>query len=214
MGKHIKLLPLCLLLLLAACGQNGAQVHAAAPPAAASEAGAPAYYRGNFLEDAAALQAAEAALKALPQFSGKAVNVFENVDFFGGVRPRIELDVQDPNEPEKIEHYIYEHGRWRTDGVLRIPPEGLNIPKHLTPLSQLAFADTAKFADIWSQKARSVDAVVTEPYFVSWVLLEKERKRFWHTATIEAVGAQYYLSFHADGTVWEFKKLGGKKQAE
>ncbi|QMT44469.1 hypothetical protein [Neisseria dentiae] len=205
----LPLLALCSsTLLLCACGPNEAVAMAAAPPAAAASAETVASYRGNLLEDAAALQAAQDALKNLPPFRGKAVNVFDNIDFFDGVRPRIEADIQNPDRPEKIDHYVYDQGRWRYTDTLRIPPEGLDIPKKLTPLSRVRFADAAAVAAAWSQKARSMNAVVTEPYFVSYVLLDKERKRFWHTATIEAVGEQYYLSFHADGSVWEFKKLG------
>ena len=50
----------------------------------------------NFLSNAQALQAAEDSLKALPQFSGKELNVFQNVQFYGSSRPRIEIDIQDP----------------------------------------------------------------------------------------------------------------------
>lgn len=211
--SKLPLLVLCSsTLLLASCRPGEAAAMAAAPPAKSVSAGNPAAYRGSLLEDAAALQAAEEALKNLPQFRGRAVNVFDNIDFFDGSRPRIEADIQDPNRPEKIDHYVYDHGRWRYTDTLRIPPEGLDIPKKLTPLSRVKFADAAAVAAAWAQKARSVNAVVTEPYFVSYVLLEKERKRFWHTAAIETVGEQYYLSFHADGSVWEFKKLGQEQQ--
>ncbi|MFC3874784.1 hypothetical protein [Neisseria musculi] len=200
-------------LLLSACGSGEAAAAAVVPPAAAVSAETPASYRsGSLLEDAAALQAAQDALEGLPPFRGRAVNVFGNIDFFGGVRPRIEADIQNPNRLERIDHYVYDHGRWRYTDTMRIPPEGLDIPQKLTPLSQVKFADAAGVAEAWAQKARSVNAVITEPYFVSYVLLGKERKRFWHTAVIEAVGEQYYLSFHAGGSVWEFKRLGREGQ--
>ncbi|WP_373780161.1 hypothetical protein, partial [Neisseria dentiae] len=133
-------------LLLCACGPNEAVAMTAAPPAAAVSAETVVSYRGNLLEDAAALQAAQDALENLPPFRGKAVNVFDNIDFFDGVRPRIEADIQDPNRPEKIDHYVYDQGRWRYTDTLRIPPEGLDISKKLTPLSQVRFADAAAVA--------------------------------------------------------------------
>ena len=40
--------------------------------------------------------------------------------------------------------------------------------------------------------------------------LPKQNKNFWHTATLEAVGKQYYLSCYVDGRVWEFKRLAGQ----
>ncbi|WP_107928832.1 hypothetical protein [Neisseria animaloris] len=186
-------------------GYNG-RAFAAAPVAAAPQS--EVFYQGNLLENAAALQAAEDALKNLPLLQGKAVNVYESVDFFDGVRPRIEVDIQDPNQPEKIDHYIYERSRWTLTQTMRIPAaERITRYQYLTPLAKVRFTDVVPVARNWSAKAKTIDAVITEPYYISFVLLGKQKKRFWHTATIEAVGAQYYLSFHEDGKVWEFKKL-------
>lgn len=200
-----KLLILCA--CLSAFTLNGCNQSDAHTPIPAQSAQAEAeIVQGNFLENAEALQAAETALKNLPQFRGKDLMFFENIDFFSGVRPRIELDIQDPNRPGKIDHYLYEHGKWRYTDTMRITPE-VNIPANLTPLATVRFVDAATIAAKWAEKARSVNAVITEPYYVSFVLLEKQQKRFWHTATLEAVGKQYYLSFHLNGTVWEFKKL-------
>lgn len=52
-----------------------------------------------FLADAGILQKAEDALKALPQFKGKPLSMFQNVNFYDGEgsTARIEVDVQDPN---------------------------------------------------------------------------------------------------------------------
>ncbi|KPN73892.1 hypothetical protein [Neisseria sp. 74A18] len=205
MHQSSKLLILCACLsafMLNACDFSNARAQTAAASAEVEAVVA----QGNFLENAEALQAAETALKNLPQFRGKSLIFFENIDFFSGVRPRIELNIQNPHKPGQIDHYLYEHGKWRYTDTLRLTSE-TNVAANLTPLSMVRFADAATIAAKWAEKARSVDAAVTEPYYVSFVLLEKNQKRFWHTATIEAVGKQYYLSFHSNGTVWEFKKL-------
>jgi hypothetical protein len=52
-----------------------------------------------------------------------------------------------------------------------------------------------------------VNAVETQAYHVALIWLPKQQKLMWHTAQIDADGARYYLSFHADGSVWEFKKF-------
>lgn len=205
---------LCLgTLMLSACSPSENQALAAEPSVpvvSSTSVTKPApVYRGNFLKDAAALAKAEHDLKTLPRFHGKSLKFFDNIVFFSGPRPRIELDIQNPENPERIDHYVYWQGTWRRNDILRKPPppESLNIAQHLTPLSQIRFADVAVVAKEWEQKARSVNAVETDAYYVSFVYLRSENKRFWHTATIEAIGAQYYLSFHTDKTVWEFKKL-------
>lgn len=195
------LAPVLLLCLFAATACNRSDARTQTAPHAAE-----ATAHTNFLEDAQALKAAQTALADLPPFRGKTPMFYENIDFFSGVRPRIEIDLQNPARPERIDHYRYENGRWHYTDTPRLEP-GTDIPAKLTPLATVNFADAAAIAARWSQKARTVDAVITEPYYISFVLLEKDRKRFWHTATIEAVGRQYYFSCHADGTVWEFKEL-------
>ncbi|MCS4534105.1 hypothetical protein [Neisseria montereyensis] len=199
--------------MLNACSPSESQALAATPSVPAVQPASVAkpvpVYRGNFLKDAAALAKAEDDLKSLPRFHGKDLKFFDNIVFFSGPRPRIELDIQNTENPERIDHYVYWQGTWRRNDILRKPPppEKLNIAEHLTPLSQVRFADVADVAKVWEQKARSVNAVVDDAYYVSFVYLRSQNKRFWHTATIEAVGTQYYLSLNADKTVWEFKKL-------
>ena len=68
-------------------------------------------------------------------------------------------------------------------------------------------AQAADIAQAWQQKAQSVNAVETQAYHVALIWLPKQQKLMWHTAQIDADGARYYLSFHADGSVWEFKKF-------
>lgn len=162
----------------------------------------------NLLEDREALSLAKTRLQAMPQFGGQPVQVFGNIDFFDGVRPRIELAVQSPDKADDIWLLRYENGQWS-------PPtldeeEELDqhkIAPHLTPLSDIHFEDVVYAAQIWRIKAKEVNAVWEEPYHVAFIWMPKLKRRFWHTAEIEAVGAQYYLSVNLDGTIWEWKKL-------
>lgn len=66
----------------------------------------------NLLEDREALSLAKTRLQAMPQFGGKPVQVFGNIDFFDGVRPRIELSVQSPDKADDIWILRYEHEQW------------------------------------------------------------------------------------------------------
>ena len=79
-------------------------------------------------------------------------------------------------------------------------------------LDDTDWAQVADVARVWQEKAREVKAVETEPYYISLVWLPPQRKRFWHTATLEAVGKQYYLSLHENGTVWEWKRPAAEKE--
>ena len=159
------------------------------------------------LRDKQALRAAQQALTQLPELQGAPIQIYEQINFFDGTRPRIEIDLQDPKQPENILYYTYENGKWAPTPVGTDPTPNKNYARHLVPLAQTDFAQAADIAQAWQQKAQSVNAVETQAYHVALVWLPKQQKLMWHTAQIDADDARYYLSFHADGSVWEFKKF-------
>ena len=159
------------------------------------------------LRDKQALSAAQQALTQLPELQGAPIQIYEQINFFDGTRPRIEIDLQDPKQPENILYYTYENGKWTPTPIDEDPQPNKNYARHLVPLAQIDFAQAADIAQAWQQKAQSVNAVETQAYHVALIWLPKQQKLMWHTAQIDANGARYYLSFHADGSVWEFKKF-------
>ena len=159
------------------------------------------------LRNKAVLRAAQQALTQLPELQGAPIQIYEQINFFDGTRPRIEIDLQDPKQPENILYYTYENGKWTPPPGGTDPEPNKNPAGHLVPLAQTDFAQAADIAQAWQQKAQSVNAVETQAYHVALVWLPKQQKLMWHTAQIDADDARYYLSFHADGSVWEFKKF-------
>ena len=159
------------------------------------------------LRDKAVLRAAQQALTQLPELQDAPIQIYEQINFFDGTRPRIEIDLQDPKQPENVLYYTYENGKWTPTPVGTDPEPNKNPAGHLVPRAQTDFAQAADIAQAWQQKAQSVNAVETQAYHVALVWLPKQQKLMWHTAQIDADGARYHLSFHADGSVWEFKKF-------
>lgn len=205
---------LSLCLFMAGCGKTA---QAGEPTAAASTASAPVKQPekpnppkppAKVLTDPAVLQQAQASLAARPEFNGQSVQVFEKVHFFDGEFPRIELAVQNPKQPETLLFYTYRDQKWLVSEAEDIS-HVKRLPRHLFALESIRFTDAAAYAQRWQQHAAQVKAVWQQPYYVAFIYLPKQNKRFWHTATLEAVGAQYYLSFHENGSVWEFKPLQG-----
>ena len=151
------------------------------------------------LRNKAVLRAAQQALTQLPELQGAPIQIYEQINFFDGTRPRIEIDLQDPKQPENILYYTYENGKWSPTPISEAPkPSGKNFARHLVPLAKIDFAQAADIAQAWQQKAQSVNAVETQAYHVALIWLPKQ---------IDTNGARYYLSFHADGSVWEFKEF-------
>lgn len=191
-------------LLLNACGK---QAEADTPKSTKIQRIVQQQAHRNLLEDKEELISSQRALYQLSEFKGKDVYIYNNIDFFDGIKPRIELEVQNPNVPTQTLSYRYEQSKW-TRMVSDNPQNIAHIDRNLTNLKTIHFEDVVQVSGLWKQKAKEVHAVIQKPYYVSFIFLGgKNSKRFWHTAEIEAVGAQYYLSVNLDGTVWEFKKL-------
>lgn len=189
---------------LVGCGR---QAEADTPPKQHQPMAVTPTVHHNLLEDIDALKTAQASLSRQPQLNGKPILVFENINFFDGTRPRIELNVQDPLHPHKVLFYRYENKKWHYIDDEENTVGIRNINRHLTPLTKIHFEDVATIAQMWRHKANETHAVLKDPYHIAFILLPKTQKRFWHTAELEAQGAQYYLSINPDFSIFEFKRL-------
>lgn len=183
---------------------------AASAPASAPAAEAPAA-KSRYFDDAAALRQAQESLKALPQFGGKPLMVFQNINFYDdeGVN-RIEIDIQDPNKPENIDHYTYQfsEGKWSEPNPVRISGDG-DMSANLTALNDIDFAIVAeKVLPTLQQKAEEEKLENIQqmpPTHVSFVLWVPDQSRFWQTG-IKTDRANYMLRLNADGSLKSFDK--------
>ncbi len=207
---------------LTACGNKDKQASAPAPDAPAqtasgntagtpapadkqAEEAKPVVSSGNFLADAAALQAAEDALKALPQFGGKPVNIFQNIHFYGGERPRIVAEIQDPNNPDNIDHYEFEDGKWSEPQPVRISGGG-NMKDNVFPLAEsqvCRYCENHSGFQRKSQRSKRGRCGVG-----SCVLLFvcADRQNQWYTSNLSTDRAEYEFEFNKDGSLKSFKK--------
>ena len=164
-----------------------------------------------FLADAGALQKAEDALKALPQFKGKPLSMFQNVHFYDGEgsTARIEVDVQDPNNEKNVDHYTYQAdvGTWSEPQPVQISGDG-DMSGNLTPLTDIKFADIANVViPMWHEKAaaESFEPNEASPSLVSMALFVPTQDRFWQSR-MENERASYFLRVNLDGSLKTFKK--------
>lgn len=172
----------------------------------------------NLLDDVTTLADAQQKLLNLPRFQGKTIYVYNKIDFFDGVRPRIELSVQNPN-PEQNQELIFlafdiEKKQW-VEGEAEDVRHIKNLSRHFVSIQEIDFQQVKSIADIWRSKANEIQAAWREPYHVAFIWLPARNKRFWHTATLENMrGGQYYLSVNMDGSIWEWNHLRGASSEE
>lgn len=158
------------------------------------------------LSNAAGLQKAQDELQALPQFAGKELNVFQDVNFYN---THIAINVQDPNKPENIDNYEYNFadGKWSEPSPVQLSGGG-DMKPNLTPLKDIRFADVAdKFIPLYKQTAEKEKITPVEPIptAVSFVLFVPNQDRFWQ-ASMNTERAQMTLRMKTDGTFKEIVK--------
>lgn len=213
------------LFALTACGGNEQAAAPAAPaetPAASAAASVPSVSapapaaeapaaKSRYFDDAAALRQAQESLKALPQFAGKPIMFFQNINFHDdeGVN-RIEISIQDPEKPENIDHYIYKfsEGKWSEPSPVRISGDG-DMSANLTNLNDIDFGMLAEtILPAMAQKAQEEkleNIKQMPPHYISFILVPHDQMRFWQTQ-IETDRASYLLRFNPDGSLKSFDK--------
>lgn len=160
----------------------------------------------ELLNNAEELQKAEDALKNLPQFKGKELRLFQNVNFYGGKLPRIELEVLNPDNLKDVDHYTYKNGSWSEPQPVQITGEG-DMMANTTPLKDVKFAAVATVFKNWTEKAKTIEGAGKEP--LDFIYFNKQvywNEQYWDAPTIEGTREAYNITFNLDGSVREFKK--------
>lgn len=209
-------------LTLAACGGESKEAPAApaapakpaasapAAPAAASVPAAPSAAQSeskDYFADAAALQKAEDSLKALPQFGGKPLRIFQSVKFYNRDNNSISIDVIDPNKPENVDHYEYsfKDQKWSDPEPVKLSGGG-DMNANSTELDKIKFAQVADpVAKLWKEKAKEVQAKAQVPDYVMFQLWVPNQDRYWQ-APMATERADYTLRVKLDGTIKDFNK--------
>ncbi|MCP2040472.1 hypothetical protein L1281_001055 [Neisseria sp. HSC-16F19] len=197
MKQKLWLLLTAAVLGLAACGGQD-QGSSAAPAEAAATA--------VDLTTAEGLQKAKDELQALPQFQGKSVQVFQDVTFHLGKYKSIQINLQNPDNPEHVDHYEYKDGAWSEPVPVQLRGNG-DLKDNLTPLEEIDFALVADLNKIWLEKAQEVGVEDFDARAIrfDFDMTPRGPQRRWE-AMLTTPRERYDLNFNLDGTVQEFKK--------
>lgn len=156
--------------------------------------------------NAVELQKAQDALQALPQFAGKELNFFQEVNITNNV---LQVNVQDPNKPENIDHYEYkwEEGKWSEPRPVQLSGGG-DLKANLTPFKDVRFADVAdKYMVLYNQivEKEQLKPVEAVPSVITFVLIPHNQQRFWQ-ASLDTDRSKSLLRMNMDGTLKEILK--------
>ncbi|MBO9584934.1 MAG: hypothetical protein J7574_12310 [Flavobacterium sp.] len=154
----------------------------------------------NLLTDIPTLKKAEEELKKLPQYKGKKMFVYSMLYFYND--GRINALLQHPENPKYIDTYEFKDGKWSEPIPLQVSIRD-DIKGRLVSLNKISFANAAKVAQIYNEKAEEVEGAqpTTSVYISIW---KNEVK--WYPTTINGSRERYLIQFNEDGSLKEFKQ--------
>lgn len=151
--------------------------------------------------NAAALAKAETALKDLPKFKGKEINVFQKIYFYED--GRIIVSLQDPEKPQNIDEYTYKDGKWSEPVAMQISGGG-DMKDNVFPLNTIKFETVAKIIEQLEQKAKEVEgAKVSKTVYYNYNVMNQTGQ--WFT-NIDRTRESFSGYFNADGSLKSFNK--------
>lgn len=154
----------------------------------------------DFLSNEEKLIKAEEALKKLPQYMGKEIFIYSSVYFYND--GNIRLMLQHPQNPEYIDNYRYENGKWSEPSPEQLSVKD-NIKTRLIPLRKLPFVNIAKAAEIYNEKTACVEGAkpVTNISISVWNNMIR-----WYPSSINGSRERYSIELNENGTLKKFER--------
>lgn len=149
----------------------------------------------NFLGNAAALAAAENALRNLPAFAGKQIAVYEAVHFYDD--GRINLELQHPTRPDYIDTYRFNKGSWQEPAPVQLSVHD-DIKAGLVNLDKVHFTNVANVYNNYRLKAHSIEGVAPLTHIYAII---RGDSITWYPRSISGSRERYFISFTADGSI-------------
>lgn len=156
--------------------------------------------KNDFLIDSITLELAEKKLRALPQFAGKKIRLYDDIHFYND--GRVMTSIQHPDNPEYIDEYEYENGIWEEPKPVQISVR-TNVESKLFNLDQIRFATVAKIIKTYNEKASTLEGAKPASHAYG---IFSGGKLTWYPRTIDGSRQKYAIEFYKDGTLKSYNR--------
>ena len=154
----------------------------------------------GFLTNTGQLMKAEKELRKLPQYLGKEIFIYSNINFYDD--GHISAMLQHPQNPKYVDSYEYNAGKWSAPKPKQLSVKD-EVKSNLVSLDSLPFSNVAKVTGIYNEKASHIEGA--KPGDHTSIVIFKNRIE-WYPMNINGTRERYYIQFNADGTLKEFKQ--------
>jgi|GEM_PF-284613 len=152
----------------------------------------------GFLGNKSRLKAAELSLRKLPAFSGKKIYLYRFIHFYDD--GRINVQLQNPENPEYVDEYSYSKGSWQTPKPVQLSVHD-NIKKSLVKLDDVDFENAGKIYRLYSAKANNVAG---SPPLTHVYAIFDNNTISWYPQSISGSRERYFISFEPNGDLKSF----------
>ncbi|RQO69520.1 hypothetical protein DBR43_15705 [Pedobacter sp. KBW06] len=154
----------------------------------------------GFLTDIDQLTKAENELRKLPQYRGKEIFIYTNINFYDD--GRITAMLQHPQNPKYVDSYEYNSGNWSAPKPKQLSVKD-EVKSNLVSLNNIPFSNVAKVTGIYNEKAAHIEGA--KPSDHTYIAIFKNRIE-WYPMNINGTRERYYIQFNPDGTLKEFRQ--------
>ncbi|NQX38671.1 hypothetical protein SAMN05421820_101702 [Pedobacter steynii] len=154
----------------------------------------------GFLTNADQLTKAENELKKLPQYLGKEIFIYSNINFYDD--GHISVMLQHPQNPKYVDSYEYNAGKWSAPKPKQLSVKD-DVKSSLVSLTRIPFSNVAKVTGIYNEKAAHIEGAKSSDH--TYIAIFRNQIE-WYPMNINGTRERYYIQFNPDGTLKEFKQ--------
>ncbi|SHE81392.1 hypothetical protein [Pedobacter caeni] len=154
----------------------------------------------GFLTNVDQLTKAENDLKKLPQYLGKEIFIYLNINFYND--GHITVMLQHPENPKYVDSYEYNAGKWSAPKPKQLSVKD-DVKSNLVSLNSIPFSNVAKVTGIYNEKASHIEGAKASDH--TYITIYKHRIE-WYPMNIDGTRERYFIQFNPDGTLKEFKQ--------
>ena len=151
--------------------------------------------------DSSKLKAIQTSLRELPKFKGKDIIFIPVIVFYEYQGGYVSLSIQDPDNKENLDEYIYEDGAWQPSKPVNTSVRSYWKEK-LFNLNKVNFATVTKIYKTAMEKVESIEGAEKITHIF---LSDQNNELRWHFS-IQGARRNYTLYFNLDGELLSFEE--------
>lgn len=148
-----------------------------------------------FVSNLLELKKAEKALRNRTEFKGKDIFIYRTIHFYDD--GRINVKLQNPDNPLFIDEYQYRDGKWNEPTPVRLSKND-EIQPYLFNLNRVPFRNVVNVYNTLIEKRKEIGSKSTD--YTIYIAYYKDRVN-WHPSTLMNDRYEYEIEFNEDGTL-------------